>query len=82
MIESGFKNASNVKKAVVKLLTNNMKNGILPFNNETLNKLKEKHPKSNNANNDVLLTGVPQDVQPIMFAGIDEEMIRKAVIKT
>ena len=82
MIESGFKNASNVKKAVVKLLTNNMKNGILPFNNETLNKLKEKHPKSNNTNNDVLPTGVPQDVHPIMFAGIDEEMIRKAVIKT
>ena len=77
-----LKNASNVKKAAVKLLTNNMQNGILPLNNETLNKLKEKHPKSKNANNDVLLTSLPQDVHPIMFAGIDEEMIRKAVIKT
>ena len=32
--------------------------------------------------NDVLLTGVPQDVHPMMFTGIDEEMIRKAAIKT
>ena len=41
--------------AAVKLLTNNMHDGILPLNNETINKLREKHPKSNNANNDVLL---------------------------
>ena len=61
--------------AALKLLTNNIKDGILPLNNETLNSLKEKHPKSENAKNDVLLTG------KIMFAGIDEEMI-KAAIKT
>ena len=41
--------------AAVKLLTNNMHDGILPLNNETINKLREKHPKSKNANNDVLL---------------------------
>ena len=67
--------------AALKLLTNNIKDGILPLNNETLNSLKEKHPKSENAKNDVLLTGVPQRVHQIMFAGIDEEMI-KAAIKT
>ena len=66
----------------VKLVTNNMQDLILSFNNETLNKLKEKHPKSKNVNNSILLTGVPQDVHPIMFAGLDEEMIRKAAIKT
>ena len=60
----------NINTAL-KLITNNMQDGILPLNNETLNKLKEKHPKSKNANNDVLLTSVPQDIQPIMFAGID-----------
>ena len=63
--------------AAVIFLTNNMHDGILPLNNETLNKLKEKHPKSKNANN-VLLTGVPQDVHLIMLAGMDEEMTRKA----
>ena len=66
----------------VKLVTNNMQDLILSLNNETLNKLKEKHPKSKNVNNSILLTGVPQDAHPIMFAGLDEEMIRKAAIKT
>ena len=66
----------------VKLVTNNMQDLILSLNNETLNKLKEKHPKSKNVNNSILLTGVPQDVHLIMFAGLDEEMIRKAAIKT
>ena len=56
--------------AAVIFLTSNMHDGILPLNNETLNKLKEKHPKSKNANN-VLLIGVPQDVHLIMLAGID-----------
>ena len=79
-----FKNymkKSNINR-VVKLLTNNMHDGILLLNNETLNKLKEKYPKSKNASNEVWLIGVPLDVHPIMFAGIDEEMIRKAAIKT
>ena len=68
--------------AAVKLLTSNMHSGILLLNIKTLNQLKEKHSKSKNVNNDVLLTGVPQEVHPIKFAVIDEEMIRKAAIKT
>ena len=50
-----FKNymkKSNINR-VVKLLTNNMHDGILLLNNETLNKLKEKYPKSKNASNEV-----------------------------
>ena len=62
----------NVNGAL-KLLTKNIKDGILPLNDKTLNNLKEKHPKSKHAN--VLLTGVPQRVYPIKFGGIDEEMI-------
>ena len=53
--------------AAIKLVTNNMHDGILPLTNETLNKLKEKHPTSKNANNDVLMTGFPQDVHSFMF---------------
>ena len=79
--ELSKKSKKHMKKgkinAAVIFLTNNMHDGILPLNNETLNKLKEKHPKSKNANN-VLLTGVQQDVHLIMLAGIDEEMTRKA----
>ena len=44
--------------------------------------MKEKHPKSKNTNNNILLTGVPIDVHPIMCPGIDDEMIRKTAIKT
>ena len=68
--------------AVLKSLTNNMEDKMLPLNNETLNSLKEKHSESKNANNDVLLTGVPQRVHPIVLAGIDEEIISESVIKT
>ena len=58
-----------------------MKDGI-PLNNGTLYFLKENHPESKNANNDVLLTDIPQRVHPITFASNDEEMIRKIAIKT
>ena len=30
--------------AAINLLSKNMKNGVLPLNNETLNRLKFKHP--------------------------------------
>ena len=79
-----FKNymkKGNVNVAL-KLLTNNMKDGILPLNIQTLNSLKEKHPESKDASIDILLTDISQRVHPIKFAGIDEEMIRKAAIKT
>ena len=54
-LSKNFKNymkKSNIN-TVVKLLSNNMHDGILLLNNETLNKLKEKYPKSRNASNDV-----------------------------
>ena len=54
-LSKNFKNymkKSNIN-TVVKLLTNNMHDEILLLNNETLNKLKEKYPKSRNASNDV-----------------------------
>ena len=53
--------------ASLKLFTNNINNRILPLNNERLNSLKGKYPASNNANNNILLAGVPQKVRPIMF---------------
>ena len=68
--------------AALKLLTNNMKDGILPLNIQTLNSLKEKHPKSKDASIDILLTYISRREHPIKFEGIDEEMVRKATIKT
>ena len=43
----------------MKLLTDNMQNGILPLNQKTLNQLKQKHPQGKEAELDVLLTDNP-----------------------
>ena len=61
--------------AASKLLAIDIKDGIL-LNNETLKSLIEKNSQSKNANNDVLLTGIPQKVHPIIFACIKEVIIR------
>ena len=70
----------NVNGAL-KLLTNNMSNGILPLNDETL-KLSQKHPDSRDALDDVLLEGDIPEIHPIIFETIDEEMVKQAAIKT
>ena len=50
--------------AVLKLLSNNMKDGILPLSIQALNSLKEKHPESKDASIDILLTDISQRVHP------------------
>ena len=39
--------------AAINLLSEKMKNGVLPLNNETLNRLKLKHPKPKKADKNV-----------------------------
>jgi len=68
--------------AAIKVLTNNMKNGILPLNNETLKLLKQKHPKPTKADEGILLTDIPDSIHSVKFESIDEDIVRKAVIKT
>ena len=46
----------NVNGAL-KLLTENMSNGILPLNDKTLKMLKQKHPEANEPPQEVLLQG-------------------------
>ena len=46
----------NVKGAI-KLLTNNMKGGILPLDEQTMELLRTKHPEGKTANEDALLQG-------------------------
>ena len=61
------------------LLTNNMENGVYK---DTLSKLIQKHPKGKMTSKDILLNGALQDIHPVKFQSIDEEMIRKAAIIT
>ena len=66
----------------VKLLTNNMQNAILPLNEETINILRLKHPDASHANEEALLSDVPENIHPIIFEKIDSEAVRKAALKT
>ena len=65
-----------------KILTDNMKNGILPLTGKTLNQLKLKHPEGKQASQEILLTDTPETIHPIKFESIDVEKIQKAAVKT
>ena len=62
--------------AALKLLTNNMKDGLLPLNNETLNSLKEKQKWKKMLTTTFYLQFFQRDFTQ------DEEIIRKDAIKT
>ena len=66
----------------LKLLTNNMTNGILPLDEKTLYSLKQKHPQSKPACEEALINDKPPVIHPIIFDDMNEELVRKAVIKT
>ena len=67
---------------VMKLLTNNMKNGVLPLNKITLEQLKKKHPQRRDADPEIMLADKPEEIHPIKFDSIDAENVRKAALKT
>ena len=71
----------NVTNAM-KLLADNMQNGILPLNQKTLNQLKQKHPQGKEAKLDVLLTDTPEQVHPIKFDAIDADLLKRAAVRT
>ena len=71
----------NVSNAM-KLLTDNMQNGILPLNQKTLNQLKQKHSQSKGAGLDVLLTDTPKQVHPIKFEATDGDLVKGAAVRT
>ena len=63
-------------------LTNNESNGILPLNDNTLHLLQEKHPPPKVVDDDVLLSGEKPYVHPVIYESIDEEMVKRAALKT
>ena len=65
----------------IKVLTNNMQNGVLPLNEKTLELLRQNHCKASPASESVLLTDDIEKVHPIKFDNITES-VRKAVLKT
>ena len=79
-----FKNMmskGNVKR-VLKLLTENMSNRILPLNDKILEMLKQKYPEANKSPQEALLQGPTQPVHPIVYEDMDESLTLKAAILT
>ena len=66
----------------MKLLTNNMKIGVLPLNKKTLEKLKQNHPQRRDADPEIMLPDKPEEIHPIKFDPIDPENVTKAALKT
>ena len=71
----------NIHNAM-KLLTNNMKNGVFPLNKKLLEQLKQKHPQRRDADPEITLPGKPEEIHLIKFDFIDAENVRKAALKT
>ena len=65
----------------VKLLRDNMKNGILSLTEKTLQHVKQKHPPRRTADLKVLLPDKLEEVHPIKFTSIHAESGRKATLK-
>ena len=66
--------------AALNILTNNMSHGILPLDQKTISQvvLKQKSCTSE----DILINWSLEKVHPVRFESINEELIRKAAIKT
>ena len=70
----------NINSAM-KFLTENMKNGILHLKGQTLNQLQLKHPRRNEASQEILLRDTPETIHPIKFEGFNVKKIQKAAVK-
>ena len=66
----------------LKLLTDNMDHGILPLNDDTISKLKMKHPQASAPDPIILLPDEAQNIHPIRYEDITAEKVRKAAINT
>ena len=71
----------NVNGAL-KLLTNNMSNGILPLTDAKLQPLKQKHPESRESPPEVLIEGSVRKINPVVYNDIRESLILKASMLT
>ena len=68
--------------AALNLLTNKMGHGILPLDLKTISQLVLKHPQKSCASEDILINGPIEKVHRVRFESINEELIRRAAIKT
>ena len=58
--------------ASVNLVTNNMENGVLPLNAQSLSQLVKKYPDRKKAPDEILLDGPLPNVHAVHFLPADE----------
>ena len=56
--------------------------GVLPFSDDVMRQLKEKHPEAQEARLGTLLVGPVEDIPDSVFLEIDGEMVRDAALRT
>ena len=61
----------------MKVIEKNKANGILEINEETIDKLNQKHPIGQDTQEDMILHGPIKDVNPVIYEEITSELIRK-----
>ena len=67
----------------LRLLTNNMSNGIIPLNEDTLLLLKQKHPEGKPAvETGTTINGLLERIHAIAFNEINEDIVLKATLIT
>ena len=69
-------------RQTAKLLEHEESEGLIPLNEETLRKLKEKHPERAWATADALLQGERKQSHPVIYKRITREMVKRAAIET
>ena len=69
-------------KAALKFLDANSDCGVLPATEDVITLLEEKHPQAAEIQEDTLFNGPLEEVNPIHFAGIDEQQVMKAAMRT
>ena len=70
----------NVDSAI-KLIINNMQNGILSLTNTTLKLLKQKHRKSTPTAEEVLFPDQPESIHPIKYENINADAVHKVALR-
>ena len=70
-----------IRQAAI-LLEHEERGGLVPLNEETLRKLKEKHPERARATAEALLQGERKQSHSVLYKRITGEMVRRAAIET
>ena len=71
----------NVDSAI-RLITNNIQNGILTLTDTTLKLLKQKPPKSAPATEEVFLPDQPESIHQIKYEDINADAVGKTALQT